>query len=112
LPRILRIELWQWSSIGTAQAGTLLPAPNPDPIGNLSSLKGIAAVSRLEHQLETFPRARHRVIFHGDFYGRQSFCCKTTQFYVKPCECLTAELPNVGNAVQSSEKLRKSFSLN
>ena len=41
---------------------------------------------RLGHNLspegETVPRARARArLFHGAFYGRRIFCCKTVQFY-------------------------------
>ena len=56
--------------------------------------------------------SRSAEIFHGRFYGRTNFWCKTAQFWATQRERLMAELPGVGNAVESSEMMRNSLGLN
>jgi hypothetical protein len=46
------------------------------------------------------------------FYGLKSFCCKSAQFCVMPCECLSTETPSICDDAQSGENTRKISFLN
>jgi hypothetical protein len=48
--------------------------------------------------------------FYGLFYGRPKFCCKSAQFYEKPCQRLTTRTPSVRVDVQHRENVRKTLS--
>ena len=50
--------------------------------------------------------------FHGLFYGRAKFCCKTVQSSATHRECRIAKPPSVGNSAQQAEKARKKSFLN
>jgi len=44
----------------------------------------------------TIPRAREGLTFHGLFYGRIKFCCKTMQF------CATRRQSEIANYLESA----------
>jgi hypothetical protein len=71
---------------------------------------GHVEMSRAESAGER-KRIALRRIFHGRFYGRTNFWCKTAQFWATQRECLTTETRSIGNAVQSSENMRNSLGL-
>jgi hypothetical protein len=71
-----------------------------------------ACVSARERGARTENNRASLNFFTVVFYGRRNFCCKTTQFYVTPCECLTAELPSVRHALQSGATMCNSLGLN
>jgi len=64
------------------------------------------------HALARQPWRYSTKIFHGRFYGRTNFWCKTVQFCATGRECLTTKTPSVSHAVQRSENRRKNSFLN
>ena len=70
-----------------------------------------ALLSRVAcYQRETPNRVGRK--FHGLFYGRAEFCCKTAQCCVTRCKYRIAEIPSVRNAVRRCENKRKRPFLN
>jgi len=57
-------------------------------------------------------RAREGSMFHGAFYGRRIFGCKTAQFHEMQRESDSFRLPLKKQAVQRCENIRNSLGLN